>query len=364
MTARQRREKGRAGPLRAAAAVESVLAGRGMTTPVGRRRSGALAAAARTASAASARAAFAAFVWGVAILPASSGLSAQQRPGGDRPPFPSAPWERGVVAEGLPVSPFFEGWYENPDGSYTLSFGFFNRNREQTVRIPHGPANYLSPEATDGVQPTLFPPGRGTGVFTVTVPGAFAEDDGRVVWTLRTGDQPPHSVPGKVGVEAYRLHHAPMAMGSLPPRLKLAPDGPELWGPMTLAGDAREASTWSSGADPVGSRANPLRLRAAVGAPLSLAVWVADRLAAGAERDPVAGGATWFTHAGPAAAAFGDEQPPVDEAAEGRASTAVTFSEPGEYVLRVRADNFNPVDSTPADQCCWTNGYVAVTAAP
>ena len=306
----------------------------------------------------------AALGWGLVIGPAGGGLAAQQRPGGDRPPFPSAPWERGVVAGGLPVSPFFEGWYENTDGSYTLSFGFFNRNREETVHIPYGPANFLSLEAPDGVQPTVFPPGRGTGVFTVTVPGRFAEDGGRVVWTLQTGSQPPHSVPGKVGVEAYRLHHAPMAMGSLPPRLKLASEGAELWGPMTLAGDAREASSWSRGAYPAGSQANPLRLTATVGMPLNLTVWVADRLAPGAERDPVDGGATWFTHAGPAVASFGDDRPPVDEAAEGRATTSVTFPEPGDYVLRVRADNFNPVDSTPADQCCWTNGYVAVTVSP
>ena len=307
---------------------------------------------------------FAALGWGVLVASSGGVVAAQQRPGGDRPPFPSAPWERGVVAEGLPVSPFFEGWYENPDGSYTLSFGFFNRNRQQTVRIPHGPANYLSLADLDGVQPTLFPPGRGTGVFTVTVPGEFAEDGGRVVWTLQTGRQSPHSVPGKVGVEAYRLHHAPMAMGSLPPRLKLLPEGPELWGPMTLAGDAREASTWSSGASPAGSQSNPLRLTATVGMPLSLTVWVGDRLAPDGERDPVTGGATWFTQAGPAPAAFNEERPSLDETAEGRANTWVTFPEPGEYVLRVRADNFNPVDSTPGDQCCWTNGYVAVTVSP
>ena len=345
MAARQRRETRRAALVRATAAVPSAVVGRGMTASLGRR-------------------AVAAIRWGLLALLLAGVAVAQQRPGGDRPPFPSAPWERGVVAEGLPVSPFFEGWYENPDGSYTLSFGFFNRNREETVRIPHGPANYLSLEEVDGVQPTLFPPGRGTGVFTATVPGEFAENDGRLVWTLQTGRQPPHSVPGKVGVEAYRLHHAPMAMGSLPPLLKLAPEGPELWGPMTLAGDARELSTWSSGVNPAGSLANPLRLNATAGTPLRLTIWVADRLAPDAERDPVTGGATWFTHAGPATASFSDDQPPVDEAADGRATTWVTIPEPGEYVLRVRADNFNPVDSTPADQCCWTNGYVAVTASP
>ena len=304
---------------------------------------------------------------GVAVALVAVGLvslTAQQRQGGDRPQLPAAPWERRVVDAGLPVSPFFEGWYENPDGSYTLSFGFFNRNREETLRIPHGPDNHLSIAQPDGRQPTIFAPGRDTGVFTVTVPGDFAENDGRLVWTLRTGDQPPHSVPGKVGVEAYRLHHNPMGMGSLPPLLKLGEEGPELWGPMTVAGDAREAATWSTGKDPVGSRANPLSLTASAGTPLTLTVWIADRLAPSPERDPVPGGATWFTHTGPAPAVFSETRLRPDESAAGAVTTTVTCEQPGDYILRVRADNFNPVDSTSGDQCCWTNGYVRGAVAP
>ena len=277
--------------------------------------------------------------------------------------WPSAPRERGGVATGLTVSPFFEGWYENPDGSYTLSFGFFNRNIEEVLQIPQGPANFIEPAAYDGRQPTLFTPRRDTGIFTVTIPGDYARNDGRVVWTLHTpGHDEPHSVPGRAGVEAYRLHYIPMAMGSLQPMLKLQEDGPELWGPMTLAGDAREASTWASGQNPPGSVTNPLRMTATVGTPLTLTVWVADRIAPDAEREPVAGGARWFTHRGPALATFGEQ--PLEPDADGRATTAVTFSEPGEYLIRVRADNFNPVDSTTGDQCCWTNGYVAVTVSP
>ena len=151
-----------------------------------------------------------------------------------RPSWPSAPWERGGVAEGLPVSPFFEGWYENPDGTYTLSFGYFNRNREEAIRLPLGPGNFITPDEYDGHQPTLFAPGRATGVFTVTVPREFGRERGRVEWTLQSHGPSPHSVPGKVGVEAYRLHHAPMAMGSLPPMLKLQEEGPVLRGAMTL----------------------------------------------------------------------------------------------------------------------------------
>lgn len=277
-------------------------------------------------------------------------------------PWPTAPRERGLVASGLAVSPFFEGWYENPDGTYTLSFGYFNRNREQALSLPLGPDNFIEPARYDGQQPTLFDPGRGTGVFTVTVPGEFARGGGRVVWTLRSDGVTPHSVPGKVGVEAYRLSHAPMAMGSLAPVLKLSSDGPELWGPMTVAGDARQRSTWEERPAPPGSLPNPLQLTAAVGSPLTLTVWVRDRLAPNAEREPVDGGVTWFTHQGPSAAVFADDEPEPDE--DGHASTTVRFTEPGEYLLRVRADNFNPVDSTPGDQCCWTNGYLRVTVGP
>ena len=281
------------------------------------------------------------------------------------PQWPSAPRERGVISEGLAVSPFFEGWYENPDGTYTLSFGYFNRNTEEALNLPVGPDNFIAPAEYDGVQPTLFIPGRETGVFTVTVPEDFARNGGRVVWTLRSRARSSHSVPGKVGVEAYRLHYGPTAMGSLPPMLKLHRDGPELWGPMTIAGDARTVSAWSEGRNTAGSVGNPLPLTASVRTPLTLTVWVTDRLAPDAERDyPVRGGATWFTHQGPALALFSEERPEPDEEAGNRAATTVTFSEPGVYVLRVRADYFNPNDSTPRRQCCWTNGYVRVTISP
>ena len=42
-------------------------------------------------------------------------------------------------------------------------------------------------------------------------------------------------------------------------------------------------------------------------------------------------------------------------------TTTVTFDQPGDYLIRVRADNFGRIDSTAGDQCCWTNGYVKVT---
>ena len=70
------------------------------------------------------------------------------------------------------------------------------------------------------------------------------------------------------------------------------------------------------------------------------------------------------THQGPAPASFSEPTLQPDIAAAGLTRTTVTFSEAGEYLLLVRADNFNRVDSTPRDQCCWTNGYVKVTVSP
>ena len=37
------------------------------------------------------------------------------------------------------------------------------------------------------------------------------------------------------------------------------------------------------------------------------------------------------------------------------------FDTPGQYVIRVRVDNFNAADSGPGLQCCWSNAYVAVS---
>ncbi len=88
-----------------------------------------------------------------------------------------------------------------------------------------GEDNFIEPGEYDGRQPTIFPPGRGAGVFTVTVPGDFAESRGRVVWTLRTGGE-THSVPGWTISGTYRLGYLPMGMGSYPPVLKFEEDGP------------------------------------------------------------------------------------------------------------------------------------------
>src|SRR5262245_34560321 len=74
---------------------------------------------------------------------------------------------------------------------------------------------------------------------------------------------------------------------------------------------------------------------------------------------------TWSWLRGPAAPKFDNLKPSIDTNDGGKTTTTVTFSEPGEYLLRVEGN-----DSTGAGgggfQCCWTTAHVAVSvkAAP
>ena len=149
--------------------------------------------------------------------------------------WPLAP----VPPEGQRVAPFFDGFYENADGTITLSFGFSNFNKEETVEIPLGPDNFIEPAQYNGMQPEHFrvvnyggfsgPRERGT--FAVTVPPDFQGD---VVWTIRSPNGSVNSVPGRARSVAYELGLTPQAAGSLRPLVRLAADGPVGWGPLGI----------------------------------------------------------------------------------------------------------------------------------
>ena len=87
-----------------------------------------------------------------------------------------------IYSRGQNVVPSFEGWEQNPDGTFSLWFGYMNRNMDEKVHIPIGPNNTLEPGSPDRGQPTYFQPRRNRYVFRVTVPQDFGTQD--VVWTL------------------------------------------------------------------------------------------------------------------------------------------------------------------------------------
>ena len=92
-----------------------------------------------------------------------------------------------VKDSGQSVTGAFEGWYPNPDGTYNLLVGYFNRNQKQTLDIPVGPNNRIEPGGPDRGQPTHFLPRRQWGVFTITVPSDFGKN--KLTWTLVANGQ-------------------------------------------------------------------------------------------------------------------------------------------------------------------------------
>jgi hypothetical protein len=85
---------------------------------------------------------------------------------------------------GQNAAPVFEGWEQNPAGSFELIFGYLNRNFEETLDIPVGPDNSIEPGGPDQGQPTHFLTRRHRFVFRVKVPVDFGKKE--LVWTLRS----------------------------------------------------------------------------------------------------------------------------------------------------------------------------------
>jgi hypothetical protein len=100
-----------------------------------------------------------------AVLAAFAGTSAQVA-------FPT----------GQNIAPVYEGWEQNPDGSFNLVFGYFNRNWEEEIDVPIGPDNVIQPDGHGQAQPTHFFPRRNRFIFRIRVPKDFGNKE--VVWTI------------------------------------------------------------------------------------------------------------------------------------------------------------------------------------
>ena len=246
---------------------------------------------------------------------------------------------------GQSVAPIFEGWYIETDGNVQLSFGYLNLNYEEELYIPVGPDNSIKPGRADQGQPTHFLPRRQVGVFTVSLPEDAPETE--FVWTLKSAGQ-TMTVPATLSplYEIYALKKGgrrQFVSGGLPsdnapPVLKFAPDG-------------------ASGTGPRGTAAV---LETVFPNPIRLEVWVSDDgLPRQRGGNPSIVTLTFSTYRGPGAVTFGEVVLPVDENTNS-ATTSATFSEPGEYVLRVLATDGSRFN----EQCCWTNGYVTVGVRP
>jgi hypothetical protein len=270
-------------------------------------------------------------------------------------PLPLEP----LGTRGEAVFPAVEGWYPNPDGTFTLLLGYFNRNSAQILDIPIGPNNNIEPGGPDLGQPTHFLTRRHYGVFSITVPKDFGTK--KYTWTIVANGQksvvqfwlnPPYLV------EPFKN----LANGNEPPVIRFSPTGPALQGP------------------PRGLAAT---LKAKVGEAVPLALWLTDKpptyvpppsaaaaAAAAAGRGgrggrggpPVAVAIIWTKYRGPGDIKFAEGRQEFTTL-EGHAATTATFSMPGEYMIRATANDTSG-DGGGGDQCCWTTGLVKVIVDP
>lgn len=249
------------------------------------------------------------------------------------------------VKRGLTVTPAYEGWYPNPDGSYTLYFGYYNRNTEEVVNIPVGPNNNVEgvPGGQNQGQPTKFLPGRHWGVFGVRVPSDFGRKE--AVWTLKIHGK-TFAIPGGLNPLWKTDAVTGDAMKNFPPKVRFGQNGKEFMGP---------------GADGVVD--GPLRT--SVGSPVDITVYAQDdgvgesMMGRGDGETPPLD-LTWLKQQGPGEVSFSQDSGkiPVDG---GQMTTQATFSEAGDYIVRVRVNDASGRVGGGHSQCCWTNGFVKVT---
>ena len=227
-------------------------------------------------------------------------------------------------ARGQDVAPIFEGWEHNADGSFSLVFGYLNRNYEEEVDIPVGPENSFTLKGEtfgDKGQPTHFYPRRQRFLFRVVVPANWPKDE-RVVWTLTS-----HG-------------HTDQAKGWLQPEWELSPDvivenmgggvrDPNNQPPAVTVGPAQtvtlpDAATLIASATDDGLP-KPYRRNN-------------SNVARSAEpRRPMGVDIKWIQYRGPGKVTF---DPPASAVVHGQAihmTSKASFSAPGTYVLRAIA---------------------------
>lgn len=277
--------------------------------------------------------------------------------------------------KGQNVAPAYEGWEQASDGAKYFVFGYMNRNWEEELDIPIGPDNGFSPGAADQGQPTHFLPRRNRFIFKVRVPSGFSEKD-ELVWTLTShgktekayatlrpdyvlDDVVKASETGALGAGTS----SPEVRNNKPPVLQIVEANTrnvKAGQPVSLVSQVKDdgipkrrgagagAAVRATGAGgATGDTTGALFSRAAQSPPVRITVGKNVGLHV-----------TWFLYRGPGKVTFDPPQvkpwedtraganspwapvwvPPAIPA-DGKQPVTVTFSEPGTYVLRCRADD-------------------------
>jgi hypothetical protein len=225
---------------------------------------------------------------------------------------------------GQNVVPSFEGWLRNPDGTFTMVFGYFNRNLKEELAIPAGPDNKIEPGEMDRGQPTYFLPRRQAWVFRVQVPKDWGQKE--LVWTLTSHGRTEKAYAQLLPVEEI-TERIIMTRGNLnpgdddpnkPPSVSIAPvEAARVDTPVTLTALVSDDGL-PKPRPPAKPRPGAQSNNVDTGRPRGLTV-------------------SWMEYRGPAKVTFDAAGPAA--VTDGKAATTAHFTEPGTYVLRAIAND-------------------------
>ena len=231
---------------------------------------------------------------------------------------------------GQDIVPYFEGWLRNPDGTFDLVFGYFNRNWKQELAIPAGPENKVEPNGPDAGQPTYFLPRRQRWVYRLRVPADFGNKE--VTWTI-TANGKTETAYGNLLAAQEINDRVVRSNGNLDPGEGDPNEPPSLTVPRTQTATLGNPLTLSATIrdDGLPKPRAPRTPRPATPGGFGAQV---DRADAGPSRGLTV---TWLQYAGPAQAIL--EKTGAIPVTNSQAATTVRFTQLGTYRLRAIAND-------------------------
>jgi hypothetical protein len=249
------------------------------------------------------------------------------------------------VGQGL--QPIFEGWARNPDGTFSMHFGYFNRNFAEVLVVPVGPDNKIEPGAADRGQPTVFDTRIQRKQFSVSVPKDWGNKE--LVWSVTVRGTTEKAVAWlqpewEIDPIYAGKTRSEESLKNTPPKMSLdvSSSAVALSTPLTLTATVqddglpvprkpRQSAATAAQAQPPTLKPLPDQPEIPVNVP-SVASGGRPRGA----QTPQGLVVNWIVWRGPAAVTFDAGTTPVKE---GRAVSTALFTKAGTYVLRARAND-------------------------
>ena len=275
-------------------------------------------------------------------------------------------------SSGQNVSPAYEGWEVDADGKKYFVFGYMNRNWVEEIDVPVGPENGFNIGGVDQGQPTHFLPRRNRFIFRVPVPAGFSDQD-ELIWTLTTQGKTEKAFASlrldyQIDDVVRASETGALGAGSSSPEIRAnKPPQIEVQGRKSLEAKVGEAVQLTAvvtddgipkrrGSGQSGSAVNNAGSRnVTTTTTINRAMQPPARVTVGKN---VGLHVSWYVYRGKGAVRFSPEQimswedtraganspwapvwVPPSWPADGKITVWATFSEPGIYVLRSRADD-------------------------